>query len=230
MVCAPSTNPNAPIVSGNQSSATVSNDNTLYLPFNYDTTAGSNSGYGGCYVQVDGASTYWAIPYNDTSPQNGQIVIPIGIPANIDNGDFCITYCIYDNNNQVSNLLTTCITIAPPKNCPGFESGADGLTIFTYDLGQSSGNMTINYDTYSIPDRIDLFYNGSWIDGTGSALGQNQFPPVMDCSSTVVDGYVGAVGSFNLDYNPANGTTIDVYVSGCVGGGTAWDINVGCPQ
>ncbi|MCF6307501.1 MAG: hypothetical protein L3J09_06055 [Flavobacteriaceae bacterium] len=78
--------------------------------------------------------------------------------------------------------------------------GSDGLTIFTCDLGQTSGNVTINYDTYSIPDRIDLFYNGAWIDGTGSALGQNQFPPVMDCSGTIVDGYVGETCSFNFNY------------------------------
>jgi hypothetical protein len=226
-----STLPGAPVVSGNQSSATVSNDNTLYLPFNYATTSGGGAGYGGCYVQVNGASTYWDIPYTGGTPQNGQIIIPVGIPANVGNGNFCLTYCIYDNNNQVSNLIQTCIEVAPAKNCPGSESGSDGLTIFTYDLGPVSGNVSIDYNTYSVPDRIDIFYNNTWIDGTGSSLNTGQFPPVMDCDTNpYVDGYVGETGTFNFAYNPANGTEIDVYVSGCVGGGTAWDVDVSCPE
>ena len=226
---APAIGPTAPTVSGNQISASVSPDNTLFLPFNFETAPGTTSGYGGCYVQVNGASSFWDIPANDPTAQ-GQIVIPVGIPANFDFGTFCISYCIYDATGQVSNILQTCVTIEPPVSCPAFESGSDGLTIFTVELGDTAGVVNIQYDTYSVPDRIDVFYAGNWVNGTGSPLSNGAFPPVMDCNGTVADGYVGAFGNFTINHDPALASSVDVYVSGCIGGGTAWDVSVGCPE
>lgn len=221
--------PNQPLVFANQTSARVSAGNTLFLPFSYSST-GTGAGYAGCYVQVPGASTFWDIPATGNTPADGQIVIPVGIPSNVADGEFCLVYCIYNNDGSVSNLLQTCVTVAPPQSCPGFESGSDGLTIFTYDLGEDAGVVTINYETYTIPDRIDVFFGGQWIDGTGSPLGSGQFPPPMDCNGTIVDGYVGANGSFTFNYDPNVDSSVDVYVSGCIGGGTAWDISVSCPE
>ncbi|WCO02694.1 hypothetical protein [Psychroserpens ponticola] len=223
-----SQNGNAPAATNNQTSATTTVDNTLYLPFNFATT-GANNFYAGCYVQVVGANIYWDInlPSNNSS---GQLIIPVGIPNNILEGNFTLAYCLYDSQGNISNVLQTYVTIAPPQTCPGFESGSDGLTIFTYDMGENSGNVIISYDTYSIVDRIDLFYAGQWIDGTGSPLGQNEFPPIMNCFDAVEDGYVGQSGYFEFQYNPSNGKELDIYVSGCIGGSTAWDIAVNCPE
>lgn len=220
----PSTDTDAPTVSNNQTSATVVSDNTLYLPFNFD----SNQGYGGCYVQVDGASTYFDIP-DGTSTTDGLLVLPVGIPASVQEGDFCLTYCIYDNNGRVSNLLTTCVTVGPIQECPAFTSGSDGLTIATYDLGESPGTATINYDMYSIQDRIDVFYNNQWIGGSGSSISSSSFPPVSSCGDGQ-NGYVSGTGTIDVDYNPATSRTVTVYMSGCIGGGTAWDLSVSCPQ
>lgn len=226
---ASSTSSNAPNVSNNQSAARITNDNVLALPFSYSST--TTNGYGGCYVQVNGASTYWDIPSTGSTQSSGQIILPVGIPATVLDGNFTIVYCIYDSNGLVSNVLSTNVTIAPPKTCPGFESGSDGLTIFEYDLGSNSGDVTISYDTYSVPDRIDVLYNDVWVDGTGSSLGSGQFPPQLNCNNaTVSDGFVGERGTFTVNHNPANGSKLKIYVSGCIGSSTAWDIQVSCPQ
>ncbi len=229
---APSSDFDAPDVDNNQTSASSTVDNTLYLPFTYESASTLSSGYGGCYIQVEGARTYWDIPPpSSITPLSGQLIIPVGIPSNVDIGTFTLLYCIYDPLGRVSNILQTTVTIAPPGECPANESGSDGLTIFTVDLGNQSGIVTISYDTYSIPDRVDVFYNDRWVDGTGNSLSSGQFPPALDCDdATPADGYVGEVGSFTLNYNPRDGSTVDVYVSGCIGGGTAWDIEVSCPQ
>lgn len=221
---APSTDSDAPTVSNNQTSATVVADNTLYLPFNFD----SAQGYGGCYVQVNGATSYFNIA-DGTSATDGLLVLPVGIPASVQEGDFCLTYCIYDNSGRVSNLLTTCVTVGPVQECPAFTSGSDGLTIATYDLGDTPGTATISYDMYSIQDRIDVFYNNQWVGGSGSSISSTSFPPVSSCGDGQ-NGYVSGTGTIDVNYNPATARTVTVYMSGCIGGGTAWDLGVSCPQ
>lgn len=225
-----STDAEAPEVGSNQTSATVVSGNTLYLPFNFETSANSGTGYGGCYVAVDGASSYWDIPASTSNTDlDGQIVIPVGIPTSVDNGSFCLSYCIYDNNNRVSNVLTTCVSIEPIQTCPAYESGSDGLTIFSVDLGDVAGTSQIAYDTYSVQDRVDVFYNDVWVSGTGSSLSAGQFPPVSQCGDGA-DGYVGASGTINVNYDPNVSRVVTVYMSGCIGSGTAWDVSVGCPN
>lgn len=221
---APSTDADAPNVSNNQTSATVVSDNTLYLPFNFE----SDQGYGGCYVQVNGASSYFDIP-SGNSATDGLLVVPVGIPASVQEGDFCLTYCIYDNSGRVSNLLQTCVTVGPVQECPAFTSGNDGLTIATYDLGDTPGTATISYDMYSIQDRIDVFYNNSWIGGSGSSISSASFPPVSSCGDGQ-NGYVSGAGTIDVNYNPSTSRTVTVYMSGCIGGGTAWELGVDCPQ
>ena len=182
-------------------------------------------------MQVQGASFYWDIPGGNSNPVSGQVQLPIYIPGNVLDGTFTLLYCIYDDNGLVSNVLSTQITIAPPQSCPGSESGSDGLTIFEYDLGETAGEVTINYETFTVPDRIDVEYKGQWIDGTGSSFGSSQFPPQLDCNNaTAADGFVGQSGTFTVNHTPGSDNNIKIYVSGCIGGGTAWNIQVSCPQ
>lgn len=225
----PSSSSTAPYVNNHVNSASVVRNNTVYLPFNFETTPGATQGYGGCYVQVVGASKYWVIPANNTAI-DGQIILPVKIPANVLEGEFELAYCIYNAAGEVSNVLYTTIRVGEPEDCPGSAYGSDGLTILTYNLGNSAGTVEVDWDTYSVPDRVDVFLGTQWVAGTGSALSAGQFPPIMNCSDPDVDGYVGDYGTFSIPYNPAMAKTITIYVSGCLGGGTAWDINVSCPQ
>ena len=227
----PSSDVNAPNVGDNQSGAEITAGSDLYLPFSFE-TLGSGTGYAGCYVQVNGASTYWDIPASsfNTTP-SGQLVIPVGVPQNVANGSFCLSYCIYDNSGLVSNIIQTCIQISDPITCPASAGGSDGLTIKTVELGSTSGTVSVDYDMYSIPDRLDVFVNGTWVTGTSSIpLSRGQFPPTSQCYDGQ-EGYVSGAGTLSFFYNPSSGnTSVDLYISGCLGGGTAWDVFVSCPQ
>lgn len=229
----------APAISNNQPEAIAAPDNRLYLPFSFTTNPDPNKrGYAGCYVQVIGADFFWDIPAATANTDlTGQIVVPVGIPSNVlpNDGCFTIAYCIYNADGEVSNVLTTQICVGAPRQCPFEESGSVGLSIFTYELGETAGTCTIDYDTYSIPDRIDVFYNGKWVTGTSSTpLNINDFPPTQDYSdylnNIISDGFIGDYGELSFAYDPKLSTKVNIYVSGCLNSSTAWDLFVHCPQ
>ena len=66
---------------------------------------------GGFYVQVKGASSYYKIPYKGQPSAAGEITIPIGIPSIVDQGEFCISFYVYDVANEVSEATITCISV-----------------------------------------------------------------------------------------------------------------------
>ncbi|MCB0521668.1 MAG: hypothetical protein H6577_19810 [Lewinellaceae bacterium] len=100
--------PQAPVVTGATPSQISSNGSTVPLTFNYDNV---NGNLAGCYAQVEGADTYFAIPYNATSNESGFLSLPIGIPVNVDSGSFVVYFCVYDGNGLVSNPTTTTINV-----------------------------------------------------------------------------------------------------------------------
>jgi hypothetical protein len=97
-------------------------------------------------------------------------------------------------------------------------------------FGDKVGWITIDYDTYTVPDRIDVRYNNKWVASTGSVLSGNS-PPTKLCSSvTAGDGFIGAKGSFKIFYDGKVSKKLDIYVSGCLEGGTLWEFKVReCP-
>ena len=64
----------------------------------------------GLYAQVEGSSFYFMMPYDGQSA-TGQIHLPIGIPANVDKGEFCISFCAFDADGRVSDPAKACITV-----------------------------------------------------------------------------------------------------------------------
>ena len=127
-------------------------------------------------------------------------------------------------------MITTSITIDSAHTiCPATVTGSDGLTISTFDLGPTAGTVNISYDTYTVPDRIDAYYNNLWVGGTGVDPGTN--PPPCDCNQVpICAGYVGQQGTISFPYNPATSRKVNLYVSGCLNGGTAWTFTVNCPH
>lgn len=104
----PSNTPTAPEASTSISNTTSSNGSTAPLSFNYNNVSGNLAG---CYVQVDGANSYYTIPYNGNSGNSGALQVPLGIPTNVDQGEFCVNYCVYDNNGQISNIVSSCVSV-----------------------------------------------------------------------------------------------------------------------
>lgn len=93
----------------------------------------------GYYVQVQGSSEYFKVDYTrprtggrSATSQPGQRTLPmqrfmgvdstgngaadssivIALPANVQPGQFCVSYCAFDSLGNVSNVISNCITIA----------------------------------------------------------------------------------------------------------------------
>ena len=221
------------------------------LPIEYSDNSGS--GISGIAFQVNGADSYIDVPV--IAGNSGVMLLPIGIPSNTDEGKFCITIAIYDNDNNVSNTFETCITVTRPLGCNVTKvSGGEGVTSTLHNMGTNPGVVKIEYETFTVPDRIDVFYNGIWVAGTGSNPGSvGSIPPLADCSNPT-EGYIGDNGTFCFTYDPENFKStllksgqlksihlpsallhlqdtahfVEVVVSGCVRGGTLWEYTISC--
>jgi hypothetical protein len=216
----------APILSAFQSSAGLSAGHSLLLPFNY----ASGFGISKVLVMVQNATNgYIETSSYSSSGNTGTIVLSISIPGKVKYGSFTLRYIIIDNSGNVSNMISTDIVINAPVTCANASvSGSEGLTFTTIDMtGKSSGSMTLSYDTYSVPDRIDVYQGSKWLAGTGTNP-NSPIPPQCNCS-TPLPGFIGATGTLTFPYDANLSKDITVVVSGCLGGGTAWDWSTSCP-
>ncbi len=106
---------------------------------------------------------------------------------------------------------------APEQTLPcnaSAQSGHDGVTVTRHELGRSGPlSFQLTYNTYSVPDRITVFYQGQRVAGTGWVGDEN---------------YVGnGQGSLGVSVPPGVDTFVDVQVEG--GNQTDWDYTVNCP-
>lgn len=105
----PSNSSSAPVVINPAPDLNSSNGSTAPLNFDYSNV---NGNLGGCYVQVDGAGNYFNVPYSNSSSGNsGNLQLPLGIPTNVDQGEFCVNFCVYDANGNVSNIVSSCVNV-----------------------------------------------------------------------------------------------------------------------
>lgn len=207
----------------------------------------------GVRFQVVGAGSYFEMTVDANNISEG-ILLPIGLPADLNASSFCISITIYDCSGNSSLAFTTCITVSSTMGCDVTRvSGGEGLTSTLHDMGDNPGNVIVAYETYTVPDRIDIFYNGLWVAGTGPNPGpMGAIPPLADCANPTA-GYIGDNGEicFNFDVGsiqqrhlklPKDRSTYDlqdnlgldspnfveVVVSGCVRGGTEWEYTISC--
>ncbi len=195
---------------------------TVYIPVAY--TGSASVAY--AYIQVKGADTYFIIPVNATG-NNGQFAIPITLPATLQ-GNFVLLMQLIGAGGNV--VLTQTINIPVRTTVPltcgnGAVSGNAGITLTEHALNGKAGNVKIDYDTYTLPDRIDIFLDGQWVAGTGTAIAPP--PPLSTCSNPQA-GFVGKAGLFTIPVTTSS-KIIQVYVSGCTGSTTGWDYDLSCP-
>ncbi len=196
---------------------------TVYIPVAY--TGKTAIAY--AYVQVQGADTYFIIPVSGTTP-NGQIAIPVTLPATLQ-GNFVLLLSLVSASGNVVLTKTVSVPVETtvPLDCgDGDVTGAAGITLTEHSLNGKSGNVTIGYDTYSLPDRIDVFVDGTWVAGTGTSIAPP--PPLSTCINPAA-GFVGKSGTFTVPVKSSN-KIIQVYVSGCTGSTTAWEYSLVCPR
>jgi len=96
------------VVTATVANTTSSNGSTTPVSFNFQ-----NGGAPvGAYVQVVGANSYFdAAISNPTNATAGQVTIPVSLPTNLNEGEFDLAYCVYDNNGNVSNIQTLSVNV-----------------------------------------------------------------------------------------------------------------------
>lgn len=218
--------PNSPRIIIFQPSAATSAGYQLILPLRF--TSSTELRY--IYLQIKGATNgFYKINITEDLRGSGTIIIPMDIPELVCKGEFSVRFCLINYNGLVSSVEETNIVVRDPFTCSNaFNSGSEGLTFTQVDMGTLSGDVVLNYDTYSVPDRVDVFQGTTWLGGTGSNP-NSVIPPLCKCES-VLPGFIGKRGRINFRYDPSKGRIITVVVSGCLGGGTAWSWTLTCPE
>lgn len=222
---APSSSGTAPVISS-AASASVVASGTVYIPVTYTANTAPSS----MLIQVVGANTfYFSIPLSGAGLA-GTLTIPMTISSRVLTGNFLMSAYI-QSNGELSQPMTIPATVTEPLACgDGFVTGSEGVTNTRHQLGGKAGTVVISYDTYSVPDRVDVFLDGVWKGGTGGSI--TPPPPIKNCADVVLgdgSGFLGTTGTINVTVTAAS-KNIDVYVSGCLGSGTAWDYTLTCPN
>jgi len=86
-------------------------------------------------------------------------------------------------------------------------SGGDGTTIKTYSLLAPSGFISVSYDMYSVPDRLQIILDGVTLLDTG---------------------YVSGTGNPTVFYSSFVGSTLSIRIDG--GNSTAWRYKLTLPD
>ncbi len=212
--------------------ATITSNNNLFIPFVYESQATLK----GVYLQISGADNYWDIPANN--PNGSTYVLNVGVPPQVLTGAFDVIYRPYDTDGNIAEHITLVTTIVPKEdrcgNGQGFPrvQGNDGIVNKKYDLGDQRGTVSITYNMFTVKDRMDIRYGEQWILSTDDQLLRgNEAPPIKRCSeATAADGFVSGSHTFQFEYDPNVSREVDVYISGCLEGGTAWYFDVSCPS
>ena len=202
------------------SSITVNSGGTIILPIIYELSNLVEF----VYIQVIGADgQFYTVKPTLVQSTDGFGYISIKIPDNLSNGHFSIRYNIKDKSGIISNIVNTIVEVTDVvASCENNKkSGSSGLTFTTLYIGNSSGKVAIEYNTYTVPDRIDIYQGEKWITGTGTNP-NSPIPPMCNCSNPL-PGFIGKRGVLQFNYDPKNGKNITIVVSGCLNSGTSWD-------
>ena len=219
----------APVVSYVDTNISYTAGSQIVIPSNVVSPLSSN--IAGVYIQVKGASTYFNVPINSAT-FNGTFTIPVNLPLNVGSGDFILLLKFYDLNGNISSITEILINVTKPINCNRTKvSGGQGLTSTIFNLPNQAGTIKISYDTFTVKDKIDVFQGGQWIGGTGPSIVRSNLRRPLSCAAATEPlGYVGQNSEFVFQYNPNLGNQIEVVVSGCENGGTAWEYTFSCPE
>ncbi|HOX84141.1 MAG TPA: hypothetical protein PLS08_14020 [Chryseolinea sp.] len=135
------------------SSTTSSNGSSTPVIFSFQ----NGNAPVGAYVQVVGANSYFDVEIsNPTNATAGQVTLPVGLPTNLDEGFFELSYCLYDNTGLVSNVGNLFVDVK--------RLGTGALQV------SLSWNTATDQDLHIIdPSGAEIYYANSY-SSTGGEL------------------------------------------------------------
>lgn len=200
---------NEPRAKSDNTTITTSNGSTAPLSIKYNNVTRK---LGGCYIQVEGASSHYHIPLNvQTIGDSGEFQLPIGIPTNVVEGQFTLKVSVYDTdkNDVIGQSLGFLFNV--------LKLGSGNLQIsLSWDTDTDQdlyvvdpSNDTIYYERETVTsggrlDRDDtdgqgpenIYWEGSAPDGTYHVLvhDYDNTQSVNNCFITI------SSGSFNKSF------------------------------
>ena len=210
-----------------QSSAVTTQNASLYIPLSFTSAVPIK----GVYLQVVGADNYWDIPITSQQNAGNNYIIDVYVPNNILSGNTRINIVAYGANGCTTNQITMTAQITQSVEICGLGTinGNAGLTVKRLILGDIAGKVSVNYQMYTLPDRMDIKYAGKWVATTDkTVLPDNGIPPSSVCFDGTA-GYVAGGNTLTFDYDPKKGKEILIYMNGCFGQ-TEWNFSVSCPK
>ena len=106
-------------------------------------------------------------------------------------------------------------------------SGGRGLFEYTIQLGLGTGNVSFNFDAYTVPDQFQVYYDGSLVIDTGFRGSSSYNAQLNALGYPNVSGPGSGVTSFAKP-NASPQTCLVVVTAPLIG--TAWEFLVGCPS
>jgi len=166
----PSGSSEAPIATNQDPEIDAIAGSEFTLPVAFSNVANSITGI---YLQIDGANSFYTIPVSSAKNEEIQISINIGVPNNIMNGQFCMSYCGFDENGQISNVITTCVNIVEtlpefpegvyPNNLDTLEGDQLGLGLVPNERLHKEVDIELNISTeYLSFDKATIFRSGEY--------------------------------------------------------------------
>jgi hypothetical protein len=120
---------------------------------------------------------------------------------------------------------TTCNTLIDSNAWGG--SGGRGIYTITIDVGNGTGNLTLTYQAFNVPDKWEVYWNGSLVIDTGFR-GSSAFNAQLNAL-----GYpnVSGPGSGTASFTKTTQTpgTITIVVTAPLTG-TEWNATLSCPS
>lgn len=147
---------NAPFLDEAEGDLLAITGSELIIPVDEETA----SEVAGVYIQVKGASDYFDVPAsslgstggrsifgkaNKNSRKQQDIAVYIGLPDNLSPGEFCVLYCVYDQENRISNIVEVCIEVLSFGG-----EGSEFLTANTWEM--TSQSFYEEYDGFVYSD------------------------------------------------------------------------------
>jgi hypothetical protein len=151
---------------------------------NAELESGSASGF---YVKVVGADGYYKVTSTTPTGRQGmfsktkhnyfgkqgrtqeedEAAFSIEVPDNIKPGEFCISYCVYDAQNQVSNVIVRCVTVTTLGGENSAFLSANDWEFIESRTYENNKLVATNYP--DVPDTSSYWAN-IWCDSTGVAV------------------------------------------------------------